>query len=78
MLRSPIIFQLFTDQKSYYFLTGGVTMSANKTRGLFCKIARLLGDFSAIFSGSSKKMTRRDGRRVTGRAAGKGLRKLIK
>jgi len=49
-------------------------MSVNKTRGLLYKLARLLGDFSAISSGSSKKMTRRVGRRVTGRAAGKTMR----
>ena len=53
-------------------------MNVNKTRGFLYKLARLLGDFSAISSGSSKKMTRRVGRRVTGRAAGRGLRKLFK
>ncbi len=49
-------------------------MSINKTRGFLYRLARLLGDFSAISSGSSKKMTRRVGRRVTGRAAGKTMR----
>ncbi len=53
-------------------------MSVNKTGGLLYKAARLLGDYKAISSGSSKKMTRRVGRRVTGRAAGRGLRKLFK
>ncbi len=53
-------------------------MSVNKTRGLLYKLARLLGDFSAISSGSSKKMTKRAGHRVTGRAAGKAMRKIFK
>ncbi len=53
-------------------------MSVGKTRGFLYKLARLLGDYSAVSSGSSKKMTRRVGRRVTGRAAGKTLRKLFK
>lgn len=53
-------------------------MSVNKTRGLLYKIARLLGDFQAISSGSTNKMTKRVGRRVTGRAAGKTMRKLFK
>ena len=53
-------------------------MSVNKTRGLLYKAARLLGDYKAISSGSSKKMTKRAGRRVTGRVAGRGLRKLFK
>ena len=53
-------------------------MSVNKTRGFLYKLARLLGDFSAVSSGSPKKMTRRVGRRVTGRAAGKAMRKLFK
>lgn len=53
-------------------------MSVNKTRSLLYKAARLLGDFQAISSGSPKKMTKRVGRRVTGRAAGKTMRKLFK
>jgi len=53
-------------------------MSVNKTRGLLYKIARLLGDFSAVSSGSSKKMAKRAGRRATGRVAGKTMRKLFK
>ncbi len=53
-------------------------MSVNKTRGFLYKLARLLGDFSAISSGSSKKMTKRAGRRITGRAAGKTMRKIFK
>jgi len=57
---------------------GGIKMSVSKTRGFLYKLARLLGDFSAVSSGSPKKMTKRVGRRVAGRAAGKGLRKLFK
>ena len=53
-------------------------MSVNKTRGLLYKIARLLGDISAVSSGSSKKMAKRAGRRATGRVAGKTMRKLFK
>ncbi len=53
-------------------------MSVNKTRGLLYKTARLLGDYQAVSSGSPKKMTKRVGRRLTGRAAGKTMRKLFK
>jgi hypothetical protein len=53
-------------------------MSVSKTRGILYKMARLLGDFQAISSGSSKKVAKRAGRRVTGKAAGKTLRKLFK
>ncbi len=53
-------------------------MSVNKTRGLLYKAARLLGDYKAVSSGSPKKMTKRVGRRVTGRAAGKAMRKIFK
>jgi len=53
-------------------------MSVSKSRGFLYKLARLLGDYSAVSSGSSKKMARRVGRRATGRAAGKTLRKLFK
>ncbi len=53
-------------------------MSVNKTRGVLYKIARLLGDVSAVSSGSSKKMARRAGRRTAGKATGKAFRKLFK
>ncbi len=53
-------------------------MSVHKTRGLLYKAARLLGDLSAVSSDSPKKMTKRAGRRVIGRAAGKALRKIFK
>lgn len=53
-------------------------MSVSKTRGLLYKTARLLGDFSAVSSGNPKKIVKRAGRRVTGRATGKAMRKLFK
>ena len=53
-------------------------MSVSKTRGFLYRLARLLGDFSALSSGSPKKMTKRAGRRITGRAAGRTMRKLFK
>ena len=53
-------------------------MSVNKTRGLLYKVARLLGDFQALSSGSPNKMTKRVGRRIAGRATGKTMRKLFK
>jgi len=53
-------------------------MSVSKSRGFLYKLARLLGDFSAVSSGSSKKMTRRAGRRVAGKATGRAFRKIFK
>jgi len=53
-------------------------MSIHKTRGSLYKLARLLGDVQAVSSGCPKKMTKRVGRRITGRAAGKSMRKLFK
>lgn len=53
-------------------------MSINKTRGFLYWLAKLLGDVSAVSSGSSKKMARRAGRRVAGKATGKALRKMFK
>ncbi len=53
-------------------------MSVSKSRGLLYKAARLLGDYSAVSSGSPKKITRRVGRRVAGRATGKAFRKIFK
>lgn len=45
------------------------------TRGLLYKLARLLGDLGAIQKG---RVNKRIGRRLTGRIAGKGMRKLFK
>ncbi len=52
-------------------------MSINKTRGFLYWLARILGDWQAISSGSSKKVVRRVGRRATGRTTGRMLRKLF-
>lgn len=53
-------------------------MSIGKTRGFLYQLARLLGDLSAIFSGSGTKMAKRAGRRAAGKATGKAFRKLFK
>ena len=53
-------------------------MSINKTRGLLYKLAKLLGDLTAISTGKPSKITKRVTRRATGKAAGKGFRKLFK
>jgi hypothetical protein len=53
-------------------------VSINKTRGLLYKIARLLGDVSAVSSGSPAKMAKRAGRRAAGKATGRALRKIFK
>jgi len=53
-------------------------MSVHKTRGFLYKAARLLGDYQALSSGSPKKVAKRAGHRVTGRAAGRTMRKLFK
>ncbi len=53
-------------------------MSINKTRGLLYKLAKLLGDISAVSSGKPGKVTKRVTRRVTGKATGKIFKKLFK
>ena len=53
-------------------------MSISKTRGFLYWLAKILGDVSAITSGSSKKMTKRVGRRAAGKASSKILKKLFK
>ncbi len=53
-------------------------MSVHKTRGFLYQIARLLGDYQSVSSGSPSKVAKRAGRRIVGRATGKGLRKLFK
>ncbi|HSW10814.1 MAG TPA: hypothetical protein VLK32_07940 [Bacillota bacterium] len=52
--------------------------SINKTRGVLYQLARFLGDFSAVSSGSPGKIARRIGRRAVGRAVGRGMRKLFR
>jgi len=53
-------------------------LSINKTRGILYQIAKLLGDVSAITSGSPKKMAKRAGRRTVSKATGRAMRKLFK
>jgi len=50
----------------------------NKTRGILYKLAKLLGDLSAISSRKPGKAAKRVTRRITGKATGKLFRKLIK
>jgi hypothetical protein len=47
----------------------------NKTRGFLYTLAKILGDINAINKG---KVGKRIGRRVVGRAAGKGIGRLFK
>jgi len=54
------------------------THEYQKTRGFLYTIARLLGEFQALSSGSSKKMGRRVARRTAGKATGRAFRKLLK
>jgi len=49
-------------------------MSINKTRSILYRIARILGDVNAVQKG---KVGRRIARRVVGKAAGRGMRKLF-
>ncbi|HHT47510.1 MAG TPA: hypothetical protein GX004_09565 [Firmicutes bacterium] len=53
-------------------------MTISKTREILYQIARLLGDVSAITSGSPKKMAKRAGRRTAGKVTGRAMRKLFK
>jgi hypothetical protein len=53
-------------------------MSINKTRSFLYTLARLLGDFQALSSGSPKKISKRVARRAAGKVAGRALRKLFK
>jgi hypothetical protein len=47
-------------------------------RGFLYYLARLLGDIGAVSSGDPKKVAKRAGRRVAGKATGKALRKMFK
>ena len=50
-------------------------MSINKPRGLLYRLAKLLGDLSAVSKGkTSKRVTRR----ITGKATGRVFKKLFK
>jgi hypothetical protein len=50
-------------------------MSINKTRGWLYLIARLLGDVNAVKKGTAGK---RIGRRLAGKATGRGLGRLFR
>lgn len=50
-------------------------MGISKTRGLLYRLARLMGDVSAVQKG---KVGRRVGRRVAGKATGRAFKKLFK
>ena len=53
-------------------------MSINKTRGILYKLAKLLGDISAVSIGKPGKAVKRISRRATGEATGKLFQKLFK
>jgi hypothetical protein len=53
-------------------------MNIRKTRGILYKLAKLLGDLSAVSSTKPAKITKRITRRVTGKATGKLFGKLFK
>ena len=53
-------------------------MSIQSVRSLLYKTAKMLGDVQALTSGSSKKVSKRIGRRIVGKATGRGIRKLFK
>ncbi len=57
---------------------GGRSMSIGKTRSFLYKLAKLLGDVSAISSGSGSKIAKRVGRRTVGKITGRGIGKLFK
>lgn len=50
-------------------------MSINKTRGLLYRLAKLLGDISAISKGKPGK---RIARRITGKQTGKILKRIFR
>ena len=50
-------------------------MSISKSRGWLYKLARILGDLSAVKQG---KVGKRIARRAAGKAAGKGFGKIFK
>ena len=53
-------------------------MNINKTRGILYKLAKLLGDISAVSNGKPVKMIKRITRRMTGKATGRIFKKLFK
>jgi hypothetical protein len=53
-------------------------MSINKTRSLLYRLAKLLGDISAVTSRKPGKTSKRIARRVTGKATGRVFRRIFK
>ncbi|EGL84192.1 hypothetical protein CathTA2_0252 [Caldalkalibacillus thermarum TA2.A1] len=53
-------------------------MSLHNFRSFLYTLAKILGDIQAIKSGNPKKIAKRVGRRATGKATGRMLRKLFK
>jgi len=53
-------------------------VSINKTRGILYKLAKLMGDLTAISTGKLGKVVKRISRRATGKATGKLFQKLFK
>jgi len=53
-------------------------MNIHRTRGILYKLAKLLGDLSALSSRRPGKITKRITRRMTGKATGRIFRKLFK
>lgn len=53
-------------------------MGISKARGILYKIAKFLGDFQAVSSGDPKRIAKRVGRRIYGKASGRLMRKLFK
>ncbi len=53
-------------------------MSIHRIRGFLYKLAKLLGDITALSSGRPDKITKRAARRITGKQTGKLFRKIFK
>lgn len=52
--------------------------SINKLRRKLYRTASILGDVNALVSGDSKKIAKRVGRKYTGRASGKTIRRIFR
>ncbi len=50
----------------------------NKTRRTLYRTASILGDVNALISLNPKKIAKRFGRKVTGRASGKTIRRIFR
>lgn len=52
-------------------------MSVSRVRGSLYRVARLLGDYQAIRSGSPRKIERRIARRAVGKVIGRKIMRRI-